>query len=69
MISILRILYSSYKKTDNIFTSIVGEQIKDDLLNNKNSELNKSNWRNWRTDGFNFRLVWHVLGQPLQSNS
>ena len=44
MISILRILYSSYKKTDNIFTSIVGEQIKDDLLNNKNSELNKTNW-------------------------
>ena len=40
----LRILYSSYKKTDNIYTSIVGNKIKDDIVNNTNSELNKSNW-------------------------
>ena len=39
-----RILYSSYKKTNDIYRSIVGDKIQENVLNNTSSELNKSNW-------------------------
>ena len=39
-----RILYSAYKKTNNIYTSIVGEKVRENIFHNSNSELNKTNW-------------------------
>ena len=41
---IFKILYSAYKKTDNIYTSIVGDKITTNIYENKNSEMNKTNW-------------------------
>lgn len=39
-----KILYYALKNTKNIYTSLVGEKIKNDILNNKDSEFNKKNW-------------------------
>ena len=42
--NMFRILYSAYKKTNNIYTSIVGKKLKENIFYNSNSELNKTNW-------------------------
>jgi len=41
---IIKILFYSFKNTKNFYTSIFGIGLKNNILKNKDSELNKNNW-------------------------
>ena len=41
---IITILISAFKNTSNIFRSIIGYNVKYNIYNNNNSDINKSNW-------------------------
>lgn len=41
---IFKILYYAYKSTNNIYRSLIGYDLKNNMLNNNNSEFNLNNW-------------------------
>ncbi len=55
-------LYSAYKKTDNIYTSIVGDKISTNICENKNSDhmLNTHYIDNFKIDFPNSRLNTYI---------
>ena len=56
-----KILFSALINTNNVIKSILGDNVKEDLINNKSSELNKSNWNISKLLNFIYNLFFLKL--------